>query len=142
MANVRGPYQNLAANRTPNIDTVEANESMPAVFYCTFTCQSNYTSGYNFRLYTDIIYDRSLSNRGFSRSMISLDLEGLHKQDHFNITTTEISSCNVTNNEHTYEIQIDLSIDQETPTLIPIESVQSNIITIFASVSIHLSSYP
>ena len=114
MADIRGPYKNLTADSTLRIDTVEANESVPALFYCTFTCQ-DYTIDYNFRLYIDIVYDPSLLNRDPKRNFISLEFEGLHEKNHFNITTTPISSCNLMNNESTYEIQIDLSIDQETP---------------------------
>jgi hypothetical protein len=119
MADVRGPYQSLTAVRTPSIDVIEAGESTPAVFYCTFTCQDFTHNDYDFRLYTDIIYDPSLSNRHFGREFIFLEMENLHKEDHFSIATTAISSCNNRTNKSTYEIQINLSIDQETPTLIP-----------------------
>ena len=121
-ADIRGPYRNLTAVMTPNFDVFEADESMPSVFYCTFTCH-DHTLGYNFRLYIDIIYDPSLSSRDSGGDFISLDTEDLYKEDHFNITTTTISSCSHTN-KSTYEIRIDLSIDQETPTLIPKCAVQ------------------
>lgn len=125
MADVRGPYRNLTAVYTLNVDMAEANESVPAVFYCTFTCEDS-TLMYDFRLYRDVIYDRSQTDRSHNRHFINLETEDIEKKHHFNITTNTISSCNLTNNEATYEIQIYLFIDQETPIIIPKCAVEYN----------------
>ena len=125
MADVRGPYRNMMAVHVLSIDTFEASESVPAVFYCTFTCEDS-TLMYNFRIYRDVIYDRSRSDRSHNSRFINLESEDIEKKHHFNITTNTISSCNLTNNEATYEIQIYLFIDQETPIIIPKCAVEYN----------------
>ena len=118
MADVRGPYQNQTAVRTPTLDTIEASESQPAVFYCSYICH-DHSLNYIYWLYVDVLLNITMP-AGFliKRETEFLDREPYEvKEYNFTVTSSQINLCNQASNVTTYKIQI--SVGEETPTLIP-----------------------
>ena len=119
MADVTGPYRDLTSGTNPaTIDLVKINETVLAVFYCSYTCQ-DYSLSYRYKLDIHIVYDGQLGEGRHKLDSVLLRQEQSHEEStyHYIVNTSEIVTCDMTNNVTTFEIQI--SVTQVTPILVP-----------------------